>query len=110
MNNRHFKSPVKIDSLPAHVWENIWSNSFPEKWFNKEIEPKSNFSRDNSPFIPLLIVTSLQGKSKMAHSNDESPFTFIIEHVHHIGIVVVHIQIHDELNEHNVEQQSSDSL
>jgi len=46
----------------------------------------------------------------MAHSNDESPFTFIIEHVHHIGIVVVHIQIHDELNEHNVEQQSSDSL
>ena len=46
----------------------------------------------------------------MAHSNDESPFTFIIEHVHHIGIVVVDIQIHDELNEHNVEQQSSDSL
>ena len=71
---------------------------------------KSNFSRDNSPFIPLLIVTSQQGKSKMAHSNDESPFTFIIEHVHHIGIVVVDIQIHDELNEHNVEQQSSDSL
>lgn len=110
MNKRHFKSPVKIDSLPTHIWENIWCNSFPEKWFNKEIEPKSNFSRDNCPFIPTLIVTSPDGNTNMDHSNDESPFTFIIEHVHQIGIVVVDIQIHGELNEHNIEQQSSDSL
>ena len=110
MNERHFKSPVKINSVPSHVWENIWSNSCPEAWFNNEIEPKSNFSTDHCKPVPFLITTGPHGKSKMNHRNDESPFTFIIEHVHQIGIVIVNVQIHQELNEHNIEQQSSDSL
>ena len=46
----------------------------------------------------------------MHHGNYESPFTFIIEQVPNISIVPIDIDVHQELNEHDVEQKTSDSL
>jgi len=40
----------------------------------------------------------------MNHGDDETPLTFIEEHIKNICVLIVDIAVHQELNEHNVEE------